>query len=602
MSKGMGRFFKKLALLQVVITTLVVITTAYMARSYLKNSMTRQASQHVHESLDLLDKSLFSKGQNALSWCQELEKNKLPRFTVIDLSGKVLCDNFIPPKRLGNLIARPEVEKAIQQGHGKSERYSESTEEAMLYEARLITPSSGEGPYILRQSTMLSNLSQAIVFLDQSILILVLPLLIVASLISLYGSIQMSSPLRSLLKKVEHMKRSRNRYGHESEEESGDEWQQVEKTLDNAQKDLENYINELYLENEKISTLMDSISDSILAVDQEQNILFANGQFRKNFAPENDKKINLSDFKIWELMRNKELHDCFHEVLQTKESFKTRNNLFDIKQGKARGYFDLKFSPLKNRDGQVFGAVCVFHNVTDRKTAEQLREDFVTNVSHEIRTPLTALKGYVQLLEGFMTTPDDKDEAKRQQDCFHKIQSNTDRLTRLFSSILTLSVIESKRKVQREWISTQELTETTLSNIQQNYRAKDMNLESYFNCTEIHAHPQLIEQVLTNLLDNAYKYTPENGVIRVSWGKTTTHYVLSVEDSAQKIPNQHHARLFERFYRVDPSRSRAEGGTGLGLAIVKHIVQKHYGEIKVDYGTLGGNRFQVYLPLGPKES
>lgn len=596
------RFFRKLALLQVVITTLVVITTAYMTRYYLKSSMTQQASEHVHESLDLLDKSLFSKGQNALSWCLELEKNKLPRFTLIDMSGAVLCDNFVPLEELDNHINRPEVQKAIRDGHGQSERFSASTEKMMLYEARLITPSSGEDPYILRQSTMLSNLNQAMDFLDQSILIFVLPLLIVTSLISLYGSVQVSSPLRSLLKKVEHMKRSRGHYSYDSEEATGDEWQLVEKTLDNAQNDLENYINDLYLENEKISTLMESISDSILAVDHEQNILFANGQFRKNFAPQEYKKVSLSDFKIWELIRDKELQNCFDKTLQTKETLKTRNNLFDIKGGKARGYFDLKFSPLRNRKGEVFGAVCVFHNVTDRKTAEQLREDFVTNVSHEIRTPLTAMKGYVQLLEGLVPTPQDPDSAKRLKDCFHKIQSNADRLTHLFSDILTLSVIESKRKVQREWISTQELTGTTLANIKQNYRDKKMIVKSQFNCKEIHAHPQLIEQVLTNLVDNAYKYTPENGEIHVAWDKTNEHYVLSVEDSGEKIPQQHHARLFERFYRVDPSRSRAQGGTGLGLAIVKHIVQKHYGEIKVDHGPLGGNRFQVFLPLGPESS
>jgi two-component system phosphate regulon sensor histidine kinase PhoR len=595
------RFFRKLALLQVVITTLVIITTAFMARHYLKNSMTQQASEHIHESLDLLDKSLFSKGQDALSWCKELETKKLPRFTLINLSGEVLCDNFVNLQKLDNHIDRPEIQNAVESGHGQSKRYSESTQQMMLYEARLITPSSGKTPYILRQSTKLSNLNEAIDFLDQSILILVLPLLIVTSLISLYASVQVSSPLRSLLKKVEHMKKHRNRYSYDSDEETGDEWMLVEKTLDNAQNDLENYINELFLENEKMNTLMESISDSILAVDHEQNILFANDQFRKNFTPQEYKKRDLSDFKIWELVRDKNLQDCFDKTLQMKESFKTRNNLFEIKNGKTKNYFDLKFSPLRNRKGDVFGAVCVFHNVTDRKTAEQLREDFVTNVSHEIRTPLTALKGYVQLLEGLIPTAIDSDESKRLQDCFQRIQGNADRLTHLFSDILTLSVIESKRKVQREWVSTQELTGMTLANIKQNYHDKSMIVKEYYDCKEIHAHPQLIEQVLTNLVDNAYKYTPENGEIHVSWNKTNTHYLLVVEDNGDKIPSQHHARLFERFYRVDPSRSRAQGGTGLGLAIVKHIVQKHYGEIKIDHGPLGGNRFQILIPLGPQK-
>jgi two-component system, OmpR family, phosphate regulon sensor histidine kinase PhoR len=600
------RFFRKLALMQIIITSLMVVTTAYIARYYLRTFVTTQAQEHLEESLNFLVKSFSQRDFDALEWCQNLNWHSKARFTIMALDGTPLCDTQIDLEKLGNHSDRPEFILAFQEPIGFATRFSDSAQTQFMNGAILVRNQMQEPQFILRQSFPLERMTSAMRALDQSIMIFVFPLLILTSLFSLYGSLQVSSPLRSLLAKIEHMKRISHRskgkgqdpYADQSYiEREKDEWLLLEKTLDRAKVDLENYLSELYVENEKITILMESISDSILAISKSEMILLANGQFKKNFVPLDLKKRDLTDFKVWEIFRDTEVQEIYREVLQSEVSKKVRNLQFDIKGGKARGYFDMTVSPMHDSQNNVIGAVCVFHNVTDRKSAEQLREDFVTNVSHEVRTPLTALKGYVQILKSTLEQDKCTDEV---QNCLNRIESNSDRLTHLFNDILNLSVIESKRKVTKSLISTEEITGSVLANVKQSYLSKQIVVQTLYTSENVYANSPLLEQVLTNLLDNAFKYTPDKGQVSVLWDTDSHYYVLTVKDNGEQIPREHHPRLFERFYRVDSSRSRGQGGTGLGLAIVKHIVQKHYGSISVGHNPEGGNYFCVKFPIKEK--
>lgn len=600
------RFFRKLALMQIIITSLMVVTTAYIARYYLRTFVTNQAQEHLEESLNFLVKSLSEHPYDALEWCAHLDWHSKARFTIIALNGEPLCDTQIPLDQLNNHSDRPEVILAFENPIGFATRFSDSAGTQFMNGATLVRDQDQKPQFILRQSFPLERMTSAMQALDRSIMIFVFPLLILTSLFSLYGSLQVSSPLRSLLAKIEHMKRISHRSKGKSLEtysdqnfieKENDEWLLLEKTLDRAKIDLENYLSELYVENEKITILMESISDSILAISKTEMILLANGQFKKNFVPLDYKKRDLTDFKVWEIFRDTEVQEIYREVLQSEVSKKVRNLQFDIKGGKARGYFDMTVSPMHDSMNNVIGAVCVFHNVTDRRSAEQLREDFVTNVSHEVRTPLTALKGYVQILKSTLEQDKCTEEV---QNCLNRIESNSDRLTHLFTDILNLSVIESKRKVDKTLISTEEMTSGVLANVKQSYLRKQIAIETNYECEKVYANAPLLEQVLTNLLDNAFKYSPDKGRVTVLWDTDSHYYVLTIKDNGEQIPREHHPRLFERFYRVDSSRSRGQGGTGLGLAIVKHIVQKHYGSISVGHNPEGGNYFCVKFPIKEK--
>jgi len=237
------------------------------------------------------------------------------------------------------------------------------------------------------------------------------------------------------------------------------------------------------------------------------------------------------------------------------------------------------------------GAVAIFHDVSQEQLIQQMREDFVANVSHEVRTPLTALKGYSQILSELSPT-----ETSALTEYTNKIERNVDRLTALFQDILSLSVLESRQTITKENLNSSDIVLSVLSNIKINYADKNFVFIIDNNISTIHGDCILIEQILTNLLDNACKYSPENSQIMVKLFKLNNNSIIHIIDQGPGIPESSLTRVFERFYRVDESRSRAIGGTGLGLAIVKHAVQKHHGKVSVWNNDQQGTTFEVSLP------
>lgn len=589
------RFFRKLALMQIVVSSLVIVTTAWMARYYLKTYITNQAEQQLMESLSLIKNSIQTQKISPLKWCEGLKLNWKTRYTLLNKSGEVLCDNYLKPELIENQINFPEIREALKKGFSFQKRYDPVASTNMIFGAVSIESQNNttKENFIIRQTVPLDKLDIAMKELDKSIIIFLFPLLIITSLISLWGSLQVSFPLRAILKKVDRMKRVTKEDLGSLNFSSRDEWSIVEKTLDKAQQGLENYLEQLYNENEKIGTVMESITDSILAIGMKEEILFANNHFKKNFVLKSIKYKEILQFKLWEITTDLELQSLFNDCLLTAEPLKRRNIELPVRDGKRNSFFDVKVNPLFDQKGRIFGAVGVFHDVTERKLAEQMREDFVANVSHEIRTPLTAIKGFAQVIK---STP--KENIEEVSPFLDKLETNADRLTTLFNDILQLSVIESKQKVQKETIHPMDLTEQVLMSVKQSYPQKEMEISVDYSIEKIWGNPQLMEQIVTNLVENAYKYTPNKGKIKVEWklSENKKWDLLIVSDSGLGIPKIHHERLFERFYRVDFGRSREAGGTGLGLAIVKHIVSIHNGKISLQSEEGKGTSFKVKLP------
>ena len=589
------RFFRKLALMQIVVSSLVIISTAWMARYYLKTYITTQAEEQLEESLTLIKNSIQTQNISPTKWCQSLKLNWTTRYTLINTQGKVLCDNYLKPELMEDQLGFPEIQEAMRLGFSSQIRFDPVAGTNMIFGAVSIDSHHAglKERFIIRQTVPLHKLDTAMKELDRSIIIFLFPLLVLTSLVSLWGSLQVSFPLRSILKKVDRMKRVTKDDMPSFNFTSKDEWSIVEKTLDKAQQGLERYLEQLYNENEKMGTVMESITDSILAIGMDEEILFANHHFKKNFLSKSIKYKEIVSFKIWEITTDLELQSLFNDCLLTGEPVKRRNIELPIKGGKRNSFFDVKVNPLFDQKGDIFGAVGVFHDVTERKLAEQMREDFVANVSHEIRTPLTAIKGFAQVIKD---TP--KENLDSVNPFLDKLEANADRLTTLFNDILQLSVIESKQKVNKETLSPEDLTDQVVMNVKQSYPKKDITIKTQCDLSKIWGNPQFMEQVLTNLIENAFKYTPEGGEVNVHWKLSDNRKwdMLKVSDSGHGIPKIHHERLFERFYRVDSGRSREAGGTGLGLAIVKHIVGIHNGKISVESKEGKGTTFTVKLP------
>ncbi len=384
----------------------------------------------------------------------------------------------------------------------------------------------------------------------------------------------------------------------ELEDEAFEEWSDLETSIEDIRHQLVHKTESLSLEREELATLMSAISEAILAVDLEGAPLFYNSRFALLF----EKRELNSKKHFWELFREPEILNAFQNSLKegTSNSIKAISLEQTSDQASGKRFFSVSISPLKKDRGSIYGAVGVFHDVTDLVRAEQIRIDFVANVSHELRTPLTAIKGYADTL-----ILDSHNGIPPTTEFLEIITRNTDRLMSLINDLLDLSNLESSDPVQKSPVDTRDLTDRVVHQMQGVFEKKKQTIQVQIQTPKVMADPRRVEQVLVNLLDNAHKYTPRFGEISVRWelhpGESSAHdrgkcTRLNVIDSGPGIPVEHHPRLFERFYRVDKGRSREQGGTGLGLAIVKHIMQGHGGTVRVESHPGKGAHFICSFP------
>ncbi len=343
--------------------------------------------------------------------------------------------------------------------------------------------------------------------------------------------------------------------------------------------------NTITYERSERDTIMKSISDAILAVNIEQKPLFFNSKFSLIFPMIHKNKSS----KLRDIFQDPQLISAFENALLLGRVEKIK--AIKLEQASGLRYYSLSVSPFHAANKEVFGVVGVFHDVTELKEAEQIRIDFVANVSHEIRTPLTSIKGYADTLRGDLAagraiTPELIDPIIR----------NCERLANITNDLLDLSTLDAKQGIEKESILLFDLTQKVFSHLQNNFEKRLQNVTWTCDCLDINGDSHRIEQVLTNLLDNASKYTPVGGHIKIRWFCEEKIVVLEVSDNGPGIAQEHVARLFERFYRVDKGRSRNLGGTGLGLAIVKHIMLGHGGTVSVTSELGKGSVFRCEFP------
>ena len=258
---------------------------------------------------------------------------------------------------------------------------------------------------------------------------------------------------------------------------------------------------------------------------------------------------------------------------------------------------DARFSSVT---GRSFGAVLVFHDITELRRLEQVRKDFVANVSHELRTPLTAIKGYIEALQDGA-----KDDTAQRDRFLDIIETHTDRLELIITELLLLSKLESGQiPLKQETVVLPALVDRTVELLRHAIEQKQHTVvvEVPEDLPPVLGDEEQLRQALLNLLDNATKYTPDHGIITISATVDAPMVEITVADTGIGIPSRDLPRIFERFYRVDKGRSRELGGTGLGLSIVKHVVEGHGGTITVESVPGKGSRFRVRLPMASAQT
>jgi two-component system phosphate regulon sensor histidine kinase PhoR len=263
-------------------------------------------------------------------------------------------------------------------------------------------------------------------------------------------------------------------------------------------------------------------------------------------------------------------------------------------QTRSERHIEVSAVPIKKADDEVTGAVVLFHDITELKRLDQIRRDFVANVSHELRTPLSILRGYVEVL---------LDESEMSREEVRRILSimerHSRRLALLINDLLSLAQLESSNaKLELSVVRAEELLNNVVRDWKEKLSAKNLKVTVDLppEGLTIRADGTRLEEVLHNLLDNAVKFSRENGQISLRVTRCGSNVVMSVADNGIGIGKEHLPRIFERFYRADKARSRELGGTGLGLAIVKHIAQLHGGRVEAESELGRGTTIRVILP------
>lgn len=352
-------------------------------------------------------------------------------------------------------------------------------------------------------------------------------------------------------------------------------------------KSLYNTFDELEYKNLQLRSILKSISNGILAIDIEGNILLINDEAKKMInCP---KEVMVEGRNISFAIRNNLILKQIMMFMGSKVNEKTIINMEDGR------FLRIKLDPvyLQNNKSIVIGSIVNIEDISERVRAENMRKDFVANVSHELKTPLTSISGFAETLK--LNENIDKETRNR---FLTIIDGEANRLRRLIEDILTLSFIENDKKEEKEAINLYSVYRRVEDMLMISARTKNISLNCDADETiKIAANADYVKQIILNLVDNAIKYTPENGNVNVKIFADKDDAVIKVSDTGMGIPKEDQARIFERFYRVDKARSREIGGTGLGLAITKHIAMNLGGTISVESELEKGSTFTVRIPM-----
>src|SRR6266571_1004271 len=336
--------------------------------------------------------------------------------------------------------------------------------------------------------------------------------------------------------------------------------------------------------------ILGTMQDGLLVVDMGRHITLMNRTF-ENLFELRDAAVGAP---LLETVRNATLDRLIAETLRTGELMQSELMLTDSKTNAER-HVEVSAVPMKDDMDLIRGAVVLFHDITQMRRTDQIRRDFVANVSHELRTPLSILRGYIETLLDNPKTP--REELAR---ILQIMERHSKRLGLLVDDLLSLAQLESSSaNLEIGEVQLSELFESVLRDWKERLVGKHLRLivDLAPDMPPIRADETRLQEVLYNLLENAVKYSRENGEIRLQAERRDPEIVISVGDNGIGISKDDLPRIFERFYRADKARSRELGGTGLGLAIVKHIAQLHGGRVEAESEPGRGTTVRVFLPM-----
>ena len=498
--------------------------------------------------------------QNGMDYLRKLESDQY-RITWLRADGAVLYDTRADAESMENHAQRQEVQQALATGEGESSRYSATLLQKTVYYAKRLPDGT-----VLRLSAIRVTTGVLVLNMLQPILLVLAVALILSGVLASRLARRITEPLNRL------------DLEHPLENDTYEELAPLLRRMEHQRRQIDRQMDELRRRSEEFEQITGSMSEGLVLLDEAGVILSINPAARRLL----DAAENCVGQDLLTVDRDVALSDALRQAAEQGHSeFRGQRN--------GREYqFDVTRI---QSEGRTAGTVLLVFDVTERAFAERNRREFTANVSHELKTPLQGIIGSAELLENGLVKQEDAPRF------IGHIRSEAQRLVTLIGDIIRLSQLDEGEPMPAEPVELLALAREAAESLQSAAAARNVTITVEGEPVELTSVRRLLYEIVFNLCDNAIKYNTDGGRVQVTVTRENETAAVTVRDTGIGIPPDQQDRVFERFYRVDKSHSKASGGTGLGLSIVKHAVQYHHGAIHLQSEVGKGTEIRVTFPV-----
>ena len=509
---------------------------------------------------DELSLAVVGVEQNGMDYLKQLESDQY-RITWLRADGAVLYDTRADAESMENHAQRQEVQQALATGEGESSRYSDTLLQKTVYYAKRLPDGT-----VLRLSAIRVTTGVLVLNMLQPILLVLAAALILSGVLASRLARRITEPLNRL------------DLEHPLENDTYEELAPLLRRMEHQRRQIDRQMDELRRRSEEFEQITGSMSEGLVLLDEAGVILSINPAARRLL----DAAENCVGQDLLTVDRDVALSDALRQAAEQGHSeFRGQRN--------GREYqFDVTRI---QSEGRTAGTVLLVFDVTERAFAERNRREFTANVSHELKTPLQGIIGSAELLENGLVKQEDVPRF------IGHIRSEAQRLVTLIGDIIRLSQLDEGEPMPAEPVELLALAREAAERLQSAAAARNVTIAVEGEPVELTGVRRLLYEIVFNLCDNAIKYNTDGGRVQVTVTKENEMAAVTVRDTGIGIPPDQQDRVFERFYRVDKSHSKASGGTGLGLSIVKHAVQYHHGAIHLQSEVGKGTEIRVTFPV-----
>ncbi len=517
----------------------------------------------IQQMKDELYLAAVSVEESGVLYLQNLSSESF-RLTLVAKNGSVIYDTAVDAKTLEDHADREEIKEAFETGQGESVRYSSTMLEKTIYCAKRLSDGS-----VLRISVNRATVGAIALGMVSPVIAVGIGALILSGVLASRLSKRIVAPLNRL------------DLEHPLENDSYEELSPLLSRINKQRAQISEQLSELRHKTEEFEQITDNMKEGLVLIDRNENVVSINPAAKKIFSATDD----CTGKSFLTVDRSRDFNAAIKSAFENGHS--------EIRSQKDGRTYQFDISRIDSEECS-FGAVILSFDITEHENSEKARREFTANVSHELKTPLQGIIGSAELIENGLVKQEDMPRF------VGHIRTEAQRLVNLVNDIIRLSQLDEGVSLPKERIDLLAVAKEAARDLDAAAADKKVSLSVEGESVFVDGIKRLLYEIVYNLGENAVKYNVENGNVVISVAAKDKNAVLTVSDSGIGIAPEHQNRIFERFYRVDKSHSKASGGTGLGLSIVKHAVLQHGGKTEVESEPGKGTVIRVILPLAAK--